>query len=115
VIGRRNGKLQRLWLKVWEPRKEKGASLDTDRTVVARVNPEPVQDLDGDGRKEIVVSLFNVTGDNRWHVVALDALTGDTRFDLPGQFCTGLRDADGDGVPELFCTAAERGLRLPEP
>lgn len=115
VIGRRNGKLQRLWLKVWEPKYQRGEFPDPETSVIVRVNPEPVVDVDGDGRKEIVVSIFNLTRDNRWHVLVLDALTGATKADLPGQFLTGLRDANGDGLVDLFCTAAEHGPRVPEP
>jgi hypothetical protein len=115
VFGRRNGKLQRLWLDVWEPKYQRGEFLDPETSVIVRVNPEPVADVDGDGHKEIVVSIFNLTRDNRWHILVLDALTGATKADLPGQFLTGLRDANGDGLAELFCTAAEHGPRIPEP
>ncbi|HJN18889.1 MAG TPA: hypothetical protein QGH10_25540, partial [Armatimonadota bacterium] len=115
VIGRRNGKLERLWLKVWEPPGEGSDTPTDDETVVVRLNPEPLQDIDGDGVPEIVVSIFNQTQDNRWHITALDPLTGETKLDLPGQFLTGLRDATGDGAPELFCTAAGLGPRIPEP
>ena len=94
---------------------EEGAFLAPGETVMVRVNPEPVQDIDGDRHKEIVVSIFNRTGDGRWHILALDPLSGTTRFDLPGQFLTGLRDADGDGRPDLFCTAVDPGPRIPEP
>jgi outer membrane protein assembly factor BamB len=115
VLGRRDGKLERRWLRVWQPRSRKGEFLDAEKTVVVRVNPEPVQDIDGDSVKEIVVSAFNLEGDSRWHVLILDARTGATRFDLPGQFLTGLRDANGDGISDLCCTAVDRGLRIPEP
>ena len=39
------------------------------------LGPNPVQDIDGDGRIEIVFNLFNERDDGQWHVVACDALT----------------------------------------
>src|SRR5262249_49735023 len=121
VIKRQNGKLRRLWLKVWEPRRNKAengtlaGTLGPDKTVVVRIGPEPVQDIDGDGRKEILASVFNLERDQQWHVLGLHPLTGATKLDLPGQFLQGVRDADGDGMPDLFCAAAPHGPRLPEP
>lgn len=116
VLGRDgDGKLQRRWLKVWEPAWAGGEFPAPDEQVLVRVNPQPLQDIDGDGLPEIVVSLFNLHRDNRWHVVALSAATGETKLDLEGQFLAGLQDLDGDGTPELFCTHVGQGPRLPEP
>ena len=69
---------------------------------IIRPGPNPVQDIDGDGRIEIVFNLFNEQDDGQWHVVACDALTGETVLDLPRQYLHGTADVDGDGVPELF-------------
>ncbi len=116
VMGRgAHGKLQRRWLKIWEPEWAGGEFLPPDEQVLVRVNPQPLQDIDGDGLPEIVVSLFNLQRDNRWHVVALSAATGETKLDLEGQFLAGLHDLDGDGTPELFCTGVGKGPRLPDP
>ncbi len=115
VIARRDGQLKRLWLDVWEPKIKDNEFPTPEESVVVRINPEPVQDVDGDARKEIVVSVFNHSRDLRWHVLALDALTGAVKTDLAGQFLTGLRDVNGDGVAELFCTAVVRGPRIPAP
>lgn len=64
----------------------------------------PVQDIDGDGLPEIVVSVYNETGDERWHVLAFDGMTGAVKLDLPNALLTDLIDLDGDGVAELCCT-----------
>jgi hypothetical protein len=32
----------------------------------------PVQDIDGDGKLDVVTSIYNETGDGQWHVVARD-------------------------------------------
>jgi len=73
-----------------------------------RVSPGPVFDANGDGRLELVFNLFSDTGDGRWHVVAIDARTGETTLDLPGQFLRGHVDFDGNGTDELLLVAAER-------
>ncbi len=69
---------------------------------ILRPGPDPVVDLDGDGRKEIVFNLYNDSRDQLWHVVALDALTGEKRLDLPGRYLGGHDDLDGDGARELL-------------
>jgi hypothetical protein len=83
------------------------------KTRIIQPGRNPSLDINGDGRIEIVVNLFNDTGDGQWHVVAFDALTGDTVFDLPGTYLNGAVDVDADGVPELFATHS-RGLLIPE-
>ena len=79
---------------------------------IIRPGPNPVQDIDGDGRIEIVFNLFNERDDGQWHVVACDALTGETVLDLPRQYLHGTADVDGDGVPELFVSRSA-GLLVP--
>ena len=69
VLGWRDGKLQVLWNRLIE----RGIG---NKKTLFRPGAEPVQDIDGDGKMEIVVSQFNTTGDDKWHVVALDAMTG---------------------------------------
>ena len=73
----------------------------------------PVQDIDGDGLPEFVVSLFNGACDGRWHVLALEGMTGRTKLDLPDQVLSGLIDLEGDGTAELACTATQSSL-IPE-
>lgn len=72
---------------------------------ILRPRWDSLQDLDGAGRFEVVTNLYNDTGDNQWHVMVYDALTGHTVCDLPGMFMSGLEDVDGDGRVELFCCA----------
>ena len=69
---------------------------------IVRPGPNPVLDLNGDGRLEIVFNLFNEQEDGQWHVVAYDALSGETVLDLPQQYLHGSADVNGDGVAELF-------------
>ena len=69
-----------------------------------QVGPRPLANLTGDGRPEIVLNLFNDTGDGQWHAVVLDAVTGEPVCDLPRRFVQGTADVDVDGAQELFTT-----------
>ena len=80
----------------------------------------PVEDIDGDGVREIVVSMYNydyatgTTGDNKWHIYVIEVMTGNLLYNFENQFLTGLRDTDGDGLPELF-TSETDGRTIKEP
>jgi len=106
VLGWKDGKLAPLWTRLIE----RGITL---KKTILRTGILPVQDLDGDGLPEIVVSLFNGGGDGRWHTMALEGMTGRTKLDLPDQTLSGFIDADGDGAVEMACTAT-RGSLIPE-
>ncbi|NQT11454.1 MAG: hypothetical protein HQ582_01815, partial [Planctomycetes bacterium] len=60
-------------------------------------------DVDRDGRIEILFNLYNDTGDQQWHVVAFDALTGKPKLDLPATYMLEAVDLDGDGLIEIIC------------
>jgi outer membrane protein assembly factor BamB len=107
VIGWRGSELTVLWNRLVE----RGIG---NKKTVFRPGAEPIQDVDGDGQLEIIVTMFNAGGDNRWHVLVLDGMTGATKLDLPDQYLTGARDVDGDGTAELFCARAP-GALVPSP
>jgi len=67
-------------------------------------------DVNGDGRPELILNLFNDTGDGQWHTVVLDAASGQTLWDLPRRFFQGSADVDGDGAAELFLTTTNAEL-----
>ena len=97
VLGFRAGKLFLLW--------QQNIELDiSNPQKVLRVPPQPVADIDGDGHDEVLASIYNGAGDDRWHLVAYDALTGAVRTDLVDQQLVGLLDLDRDGVTELLTT-----------
>lgn len=81
-------------------------------TKVVRPKPQALVDVDGDGRFELVYSIYNDQGDSQWHVVGVDALSGETRFDFPQHHLHGMADVDGDGRLELFVSATT-GEALP--
>ncbi len=58
-------------------------------------------DIDGDGKYEVVYNMYNDKGDDQWHLVIRDALTGKVRWGLPKVFLNDSVDLDGDGVREL--------------
>ena len=75
-----------------------------------QVGPHPVIDVTGDGCPEIVLNLFNDTGDGQWHAVVLDAASGQTVCDLPRRFLHGAGDVDADGRAEMFVGGADGPL-----
>lgn len=58
-------------------------------------------DIDGIPGYEVVYNMYNDHGDDQWHLVVRDALTGSVRWDLPRVFLNDSIDLDGDGVREL--------------
>ncbi|MGE3638218.1 MAG: hypothetical protein AB7G28_06635 [Pirellulales bacterium] len=97
-----DGKLKRLWThsieqNIAHPQK------------IFRVSPDPTSDIDGDGQPEVVTTLFNDTGDGKWHLSFLDALTGKTKYDFPDEMFAAPLDIDGDGVPEILSTVTKGG------
>jgi len=77
----------------------------TPRKKMMRIPPQAVLDADGDGRFEIIYNFYNDAGDERWHVVVRDALTGAVDAELPGAYVNGIDDVDGDGAAEFFVQA----------
>jgi outer membrane protein assembly factor BamB len=96
LIDNDGSNLKLLW------RKEIELQIEAKQKIL-RPRWDSLQDLDGDGRFEVITNLYNDTGDKQWHLMVWDALTGNTVLDLPGTFLSGLEEVDGDGRVELFC------------
>lgn len=105
VLGWKDGQLQVIWQRLIE----KG--IERKKTVL-RMGVDPVQDVDGDGLLEIVIGIYNEHGDETWHALVLDGMTGDVRFDFPHRYVSGVVDVDGDRACELLLTST-RGLLIP--
>jgi len=105
VMGWQNGQLVKLWDHTIEDVYYSAKTLHSPLAY-------PVQDIDGDGKLDIVTSIYNESGDSQWHVVARDGMTGTVLLDLPGKYLAGLRDVNGDGAAELF-TIATSGQLIP--
>ena len=65
MLGWKDGRLVKLWGRLIEHGIER-------KQTILRPGVDPVQDVDGDGRPEIVVSIFNASGDDKWHVEVLE-------------------------------------------
>lgn len=61
-----------------------------------------VADVDGDGKPELIVCLFNDRKDERWWLEIIDPLTGAVKMAMPDTYLWGVQDINGDGVPELL-------------
>lgn len=71
-------------------------------TTELRHTGNSVADVDGDGRPELVISLFNTRYEKRWCLEVLDPVTGALKFEMPDRYLWGVQDFDGDGVFELL-------------
>jgi hypothetical protein len=74
--------------------------------------PEPpVADVDGDGRGEMIVSMYNSEGESNWLVRVYDVLTGELKYGLPGIVAVGVFDLDDDGRVEILANATSDPTR----
>ena len=84
-----------------------------DDTTEVRHTGNSISDIDGDGRRELVVSLFNARGDGRWWLEIIDLVSGAIKQELPDRYLWGVQDIDGDGISELL--VSEEQARQPKP
>jgi outer membrane protein assembly factor BamB len=99
VLGFRNGKLSLLWQRNVE------ADISNPQKIL-RVGANPVADVDGDGQSEVLTTIFNERGDQRWWVTVHEALTGRVKAELPDEYLAGLVDLEGRGVSQLLTVGA---------
>ena len=97
VLMVRDGKLEVLWYLTFENDRNQGIDR---RVTINRVGPNPADDYDGDGQVEVMMNFFNSTGDDRWHLIGYDALTGRVKYDIEDFYLDGTIDVDGDGRKE---------------
>ena len=82
-------------------------------TTELRHTVNSVQDVDGDGKPELVVSLFNARNDGRRWLEILDPKTGTLKLEMPDTYLWGVQDINEDGVCELL--VGREFLRNPVP
>lgn len=89
------GKLRLAWARGWQN------SVTT--TKIATTYPDqPVADVDGDGRLEVVISMFNAEEEPRWMIRVYDAVTGELEARALDHIAVGVADVDGDGAAEIL-------------
>lgn len=95
VLLNEGGRLKLAWAHGWDD------SVTTRK--IATLWPEPpVADVDGDGKLELVVSMFGAEEEPRWVTRVYDAVTGAIKSRIPDRIATDLADLDGDGRAEML-------------
>lgn len=95
VLLNRGGKLELAWAQGWPE------SVTTGKVASTWAEP-PQADLDGDGKLEITLSMYNSEDEGAWLLRGYDALSGELRYRLPGAVALATGDLDGDGCAEIL-------------
>ncbi|MBI4559088.1 MAG: VCBS repeat-containing protein [Candidatus Hydrogenedentes bacterium] len=95
VLLNRNGQFGLAWSHGWPE------SVTTGK--VDSLWPEPPHaDVDGDGRIEIVVSMYNSLGEGAWLLRVYDAVSGELKYKAPGYVAESVVDLDNDSKLEIL-------------
>jgi hypothetical protein len=94
------------WVHAWGHKyfEDENAPRPEGRQKYLRVGPNPVTDLDGDGKDEMVYMLVDGTVDDQWHLVIRDCESGKVKADLPGIWLWSVSCLSGGRVPEILYT-----------
>ncbi|MCP4638989.1 MAG: VCBS repeat-containing protein [bacterium] len=104
VLLNNNGAMEKAWSHGW------GESVTTGKVATTWPTP-PYADIDGDGRLEVVVSMFNSEGEQAWLVRVYDAVDGRLKYRAPGYIATVLADVDGDGTADVIANQCDDPTR----
>ena len=91
VLLNHGGKYEKAWGYGW------GESVTTGKVATTWADP-PDMDVDGDGKLEIVLSMYNSENENAWLTRIYDAVTGTLKYRIPGTVAVSC-DRLGEGGP----------------
>ncbi len=74
------------------------------REIYMRVGPNPVADVDGDGRDEMVHMLVEAEAGDQWRLIARNCETSEVEADVAGVWIWSIADLDNDGTCEIIYT-----------
>ncbi len=98
VLLNKNGLMEKAWSHGWPE------SVTTGKVATVWAEP-PYADVDGDGRLEIVLSMYNSENESAWLLRVYDAVTGELKYRKPGIVAVSCTDVDKDGVAEILGNA----------
>ncbi|HUW60899.1 MAG TPA: VCBS repeat-containing protein [Candidatus Bathyarchaeia archaeon] len=104
VLLNKGGQLEPAWHYGWPE------SVTTGKVATVWAEP-PAADVDGDGKLEIVLSMFNSENESAWLLRIYDAVSGDLKYRKPGVFAVSSIDANGDGAAEILCNSSRDATR----
>jgi outer membrane protein assembly factor BamB len=102
VLLNKDGKFTETWHYGWDD------SVTTSNIGLTWPLP-PYGDMDGNGKMDVVVSVFNADGKHKWEIRVHDAVTGKLIYTMPGMIAARLVDVDGDGAPEILADRSDEG------
>ncbi|HWB53514.1 MAG TPA: VCBS repeat-containing protein, partial [Tepidisphaeraceae bacterium] len=102
VLLNKDGKFEEAWHYGWDD------SVTTSKVGLTWPLP-PYADVDGNGKMDVVVSVFNAYGKHQWEIRVHDAVTGKLLYRMPGMIAARLVDVDGDGAAEILADRSDEG------
>jgi hypothetical protein len=100
VLLNQGGSLAKAWNHGW------GESVTIGKVATTWPDP-PYADLDGDGKLELALSMYNSEGEQAWLIRVYDPVTGKLKYRYPGAMAVALVDLDGDGKAEIAANASK--------
>jgi hypothetical protein len=104
VLRNDHGKFALAWAHGWDN------SVSTSKLATTWPDP-PIADVDGDGKLEMLVNMYNSESEQRWMIRIYDAMTGEIKARVPGRIGVQLIDIDGDGAAEIVADISEDPTR----